>query len=76
MKAKALLRVLQREPLAYKAEKKGAGSSHRKLVSRNGFPVLFFSFHDNQNIGGTMVRKILVNQVGLDDETALEILGG
>jgi len=73
MKAKAFLRLLKRQPLAYR-ESQGRGGSHRRLVSDNGHPPLLFSFHDGTEIGGTMIRKVLVEQVGLDEATALGIL--
>lgn len=44
MKARALLRVLMREPLSYRIVRQRG--SHRRLESAMGFPPLLFAFHD------------------------------
>lgn len=72
MKAARLLRVLQREPLEYEiVRRKG---SHRLLRSPNGYPDLRFSFHDRVELGPAIIRKILVNDVGLTEDEAAELL--
>lgn len=72
MKAKVLLRLLTSQPLGYVVVKQVG--SHRRLEAE-GRPPLYFSFHDRTEIGGTMIRKILVDQVGLDEHVAKGILG-
>jgi hypothetical protein len=37
-------------------------------------PTLTFAFHEGDTIPGGMVRKILVDQVGLDEEEARRLL--
>jgi predicted RNA binding protein YcfA (HicA-like mRNA interferase family) len=72
VKARKLLAVLQREPLAFEiVRQKG---SHRRMKSRNGYGVLTFSWHDGATIPPGLVEKTLVEDVGLDREEALELL--
>jgi len=66
MKASRLLRVLEREPLAYRIVRQRG--SHRLLESTNGYPDLRFSFHDRVEFGPTIVRKVLVKDVGLTED--------
>lgn len=73
--ARALLRLLERKPLQYRQTNK-TGGSHRRMESDAGYPMLFFSFHDGVTVGGTMVKKVLLDQVGLDEATARAILKG
>jgi predicted RNA binding protein YcfA (HicA-like mRNA interferase family) len=68
MKAKQLLAILHREPLKYEVVKQNG--SHRKMESANGHPPLLFSFHDKDTIPPGLVRKILVNDVGLAEADA------
>jgi predicted RNA binding protein YcfA (HicA-like mRNA interferase family) len=72
MKAAALMRVLSRAPLNYSVSRQRG--SHKYLTSP-GYPPLLFSFHDGATVAPGLVRKILVKDVGLDVDTALEILG-
>ena len=72
MKASRLLRVLRRKPLEYRVDRRSG--SHRLLKSPNGYPDLRFSFHDGVELGPTIVRKILVNDVGLTEDEAAELL--
>lgn len=79
LKAQQLLRVLLREPLAYEVKKKQGsrrrkGTSHRKLESRNGYPDVLFSFHDKQTIPGGVVKKILIEDVGLTETEARKLV--
>lgn len=72
LKARKLMAVLMREPLAYEvARQKG---SHRTMKSRNGYPVLRFSWHDGATIAPGLVEKTLVNDVGLERAVALALL--
>jgi predicted RNA binding protein YcfA (HicA-like mRNA interferase family) len=71
LKAQQLLRVLTREPLSYRVVRRVG--SHRRLVAA-GRPSLTFSFHDRQTIRPATVRRILCDQVGLDEDEALRLL--
>ncbi|MBA3423873.1 MAG: type II toxin-antitoxin system HicA family toxin [Rubrobacteraceae bacterium] len=72
LKAQKFLRVLLREPLNYEVTRQNG--SHRKLESRNGYPDLLFSFHDGVTIPGGAVKKILVKDVGLDEDSARKLV--
>lgn len=70
MKAKKMRRCLRK--LGYRADpNRGKGGSHTWLVCE-GRPDVLFAFHDKVEIGSVMVRKILVQQVGLTLEEAKE----
>ena len=71
MKAKDLLAILHRAPLGYVVTRQRGG--HRKLEAP-GRPALLFAFHDSDTIGSVMVKKILVNSVGLTADEIDEIL--
>jgi len=43
-------------------------------MEAEGRPALTFAFHDKDTIPGGMVRKILVDQVGLDEAEARKLL--
>ena len=59
------------DPLNYRvARQKG---SHRQMRA-DGRPNLTFAFHDGATIPGGMVRRILVNQAGLDADEARGLL--
>jgi predicted RNA binding protein YcfA (HicA-like mRNA interferase family) len=66
-----LLRVLKRKPLKYRVVRQSG--SHRRLEA-DGRPPIGFSFHDQQEICGGVVRDILVDGVGLTPEEALGLL--
>lgn len=67
----ALRRVLTRVPLSYRITRQVG--SHRTLETE-GRPMLHLSFHDNQEIPGGLVRKILVQDIGLTEDEALGLL--
>lgn len=71
MKAKRLLAVLEREPLGYQVVRRSG--SHRRMQSSD-HPPLTFAFHDGATIPASLVRKILVKDVGLDQEEARKLL--
>jgi predicted RNA binding protein YcfA (HicA-like mRNA interferase family) len=73
MKAGDLLRVLCRDPLGYSVDRQRG--SHRRLVSEK-YPPLLFSFHDGVTVAPRLVRKILLQDVGLTAEEAEEVLEG
>lgn len=67
-----MLAILKRKPLLY-TEKKRKGS-HRHLVSEAGYPDIGFWCHDKDTLRGSVVRDILVNQVGLSPEEARKLV--
>jgi predicted RNA binding protein YcfA (HicA-like mRNA interferase family) len=71
LKAPRLLSILSRAPLRYRVVRQRG--SHRKLEA-DGRPPLTFAFHDADTVPGGMVRKILVEQVGLDEAAARELV--
>lgn len=71
MKAKDLLAVLTRKPLAYQVVRHAG--SHRRLEAE-GRPPLVFAFHDRQTCPPGLVRKILTVDIGLGEDEALAIL--
>jgi predicted RNA binding protein YcfA (HicA-like mRNA interferase family) len=71
LKARALLRVLTREPLGYRVVRQSG--SHRKMEAP-GRPPITFSFHGQQTIRPRTVKRILCDQVGLSEDEALKLL--
>ena len=59
------------KPLSYRIVRQSG--SHRRLEAE-GRPPLTFSFHDRATIPPGMVRKILVKQIGLDEDEARRLL--
>jgi len=57
-------------PLSYEMVRQRG--SHRRLEAE-GRPSLTFSFHDRETIPGGMVRKILVDQIGLTEDDARDL---
>ena len=70
--AKKLMRVLKREPLQYVITRQSG--SHKTLESNRGYPRLLLAFHDRDTIPRGLVRKILVSDVGLSVDEALDLL--
>lgn len=71
MKARELLQILLRKPLNYTIVR--TNGSHRTLESE-GRPRVRFAYHDNRELSGIEVRDVLINQVGLNDSEALEVI--
>lgn len=69
---RAMLALLRRAPLSYRVVRQRG--SHRSLRSERGFPPITFAFHDGATVPPAAVRKILVQDVGLDESTALSLL--
>lgn len=67
-----LERVLRGKPLQYQVVRQTG--SHRKLESPNGYPPLILAFHSSRTIPPNVVRKILVQDVGLTEEEARALL--
>lgn len=74
LRARRMLAVLAREPLGYEVARQSG--SHRKLVSRNGYPDLRFWAHDGATLAPGVVREILVKKVGLSEEDAHAAIRG
>jgi predicted RNA binding protein YcfA (HicA-like mRNA interferase family) len=72
MKARQLLAVLMRPPLHYRVVRQVG--SHRRLKSAAGYPPLTFAWHDGATVTPGLVRKVLVRQVGLSAQEALQCL--
>lgn len=72
MKGRKLLALLMREPLSYRMTR--CDGSHRNLESSRGYKAFCFNFHDNANISPSLVRKVLVKDVGLSEEDARKLL--
>jgi predicted RNA binding protein YcfA (HicA-like mRNA interferase family) len=71
MKARALLAVLQREPLGYRILRQRG--SHRILVAP-GRPRVIYAFPDSRTLPPAAVRRVLVVDVGLEEDEALDLL--
>lgn len=71
VKVRALLAALTNDPLGYRITRQAG--SHRRLEAP-GRPPLTIAFH-SQEVPGFLVRRILVNEVGLSVEEALEVIG-
>jgi len=66
-----LERILTRAPLWYRVVRQTG--SHRTLEA-SGRPTLRLSSHDRQELPGSMIRKILVHDIGLSDADARALL--
>jgi predicted RNA binding protein YcfA (HicA-like mRNA interferase family) len=71
MKARRLRAVLERQPFNYRAARQSG--SHRRLLSPD-YPPLLFAFHDKATIPPWMVRKILIQDLGLAEAEARKLL--
>jgi predicted RNA binding protein YcfA (HicA-like mRNA interferase family) len=71
MKARRLLAILMREPLNYRIVRQRG--SHRTLRA-SGRPQILFAWHDRMELKPREVRKVLMNQVGLAETNALDLL--
>jgi len=76
MRGRELYRHLARKPLSYRQDPdRSREGSHRTLVS-DAYPDLHLAFHDGAEVAPGLVRKILVQDVGLSPDEALRHLGG
>lgn len=71
MKARRLLAILERRPLGYRVTRRSG--SHRRMDAP-GWPPLTFAFHDKATISASLVRKILITDVGLAEDEARKLL--
>lgn len=72
-RATRLLAVLMRQPLGYSIARQSG--SDRRLTSPD-YPPLTFAFHCGQELSAGLIRKILVKDVGLTVDQALDVLEG
>lgn len=72
LKARIFYRLLTSEPLNYRL---GfiKGGSHRMLVSK-GRKNITFSWHDNAEISGRIVKKLLIERALLTEEEAYKLV--
>lgn len=66
------LAALTREPLSYSVVRQNG--SHRKLSSANGYPDIGFSWHDGEELPGSLLRRFLTSRVGLSEEQAFAVI--
>jgi predicted RNA binding protein YcfA (HicA-like mRNA interferase family) len=71
MKAKRLLAVLMRERLNYRIVRQRGSHRTLKAPGRNS---LTFAYHDGKEVRPRDVRRMLVDQVGLEEAEALDLL--
>lgn len=67
-----LQRVLERKPLRYRIVRQSG--SHRTMESDAGYPPLLLAFHDRATVPPRVVRKVLVEKVGLPEDEAMRLL--
>lgn len=72
VKAKRMRKLLEREPLCYREER--CSGSHRRFESDNGYPPVGFWAHDKDELKPSVVREILLRQVGLTEEEARKLI--
>ena len=71
MKTKELIKCLCRSPLYYKIiRQKG---SHRTLKSAY-YPTLTIGYHDSVEVSGRYIRNLLVNEIGLSEDMARQVI--
>lgn len=71
MKWPQLKRLLERRPLGYRVTKQTG--SHRTMESEI-YPTLWLAFHDRAELPPGLLRKIMVKDIGLSEDDALELL--
>jgi predicted RNA binding protein YcfA (HicA-like mRNA interferase family) len=72
LKARKFLALLKRKPLQYKVVRQSG--SHRTLESPNGYPQIGLSYHDKDTVPPGVVRKYLLDHIGLGEEEAKDLL--
>lgn len=72
LNAKIFYRILTSQPLNYYLKRRVAGS-HRILYAE-GRQMINFSWHDNDEISGHIIKKILINNAKLTEEQAWEVI--
>ena len=71
MKARELLRILQARPLSCLIMR--TRGSHRTLRTPTG-RTFRYSYHDAKELSGHQVRDVLMDDLGLTEKEALEVL--
>jgi predicted RNA binding protein YcfA (HicA-like mRNA interferase family) len=72
LKARQFLALLRRKPLRYRVV--AQQGSHRKLESDSGYPPIGLSYHDKDTVPPGVVRKYLLEYIGLSEEEAKRLL--
>jgi len=73
MSARQFLAILTRAPLGYEITRQKG--SHRKLEA-SGRPALLWSYHDSATVPPGVIRKYLVNVIGMSESDAMALLKG
>ena len=71
MKSRELLRILQQKPLSCSIMR--TRGSHRTLRTPSG-RTFRYAHHDAKELSGYQVRDVLMNDLGLTEKEALEVL--
>ena len=71
IKARELLRILQRKPLSCSIIR--TRGSHRTLRRPSGRTV-HYAHHETKELSGHQVRNVLIDDLGLTEKEALEVL--
>jgi predicted RNA binding protein YcfA (HicA-like mRNA interferase family) len=71
LKARRLRAVLERKPLSYRVVRQSG--SHKRMKSRS-YPPFTFSVHDGSTVSPVLVRKVLIEDVGLAEAEAMRLL--
>ncbi len=71
MKARDLLRIMQRKPLSCSIMR--TRGSHRTLKTPTGRTFLY-AYRDAKELSGHQVRSVLIDDLGLNEKEALEVL--
>lgn len=71
MKIRDLIRCLCRSPLYYKIIRQRG--SHRTLKSAY-YPTLTIGYHDSVEVSGRYIRNLLVNEIGLSESMARQVI--
>lgn len=72
LKARVFYRLLTSNPLNYRLGSIKSGS-HRMLISQ-GRKQITFSWHDNAEIPGYIVKRILIENAQLSEEEAFKLV--
>lgn len=54
----------------------GRGKGNHRYYAAEGRETIMFAYHDRDNLGGSEIRSILVNEAGLDIDEARRVVRG
>lgn len=75
MRARKFRRLILEGALGYRLVP-GRGKGNHRFYSADGRPTVLFAYHDGDDLGGSEIRSILVNEVGLSVEEARRTVNG